>query len=315
MMFPATPATYAHPPSVSSYLTTGTQEFYAEPQQTIIFFDWDDTLFPTSWLECKGLLRRKELPTDCETLAELSKLEQAACTVLRTASQLSIRTCIVTNANSPWVTESARIFMPTLHQLLVSPSAPQIAHAKEKLKEHKRKSTSSVTESFAQWRNERFCDEEAVAMLTQAKTVAMQAEVKLFYSQYPQQSWKNLISIGDASYERDALQEVSFLHTQPTQKKLRTKVIKLKTEPISKEVYDQLQTIKMYLPTIVKFNDDLDIDFDSSQGYEEALGEALQIPQTPMVSTLSMKLPDCNPDPCTPCTFVGKVSPKAAAGA
>merc|ERR1719160_2075443 len=98
--------------------------------------------------------------------------------------------------------------------------------------------------------------------MTQAKTVAMHAEVKLFYSQYPQQSWKNLISVGDASYERDALQEVTFVHTQPLQKKLRTKVIKLSTEPTSAQVYSQLQTMKMYLPTIVKFSDDLDVNFD-----------------------------------------------------
>lgn len=312
-VFPPTPAVYAHPPSVTSHLTTGTQDQYAEPQQTIIFFDWDDTLFPTTWLDSEGLLRRKEAPTDSDVLAELEQLEKAAISVLQVASQLSMRTCIVTNASSPWVMDSAGMFMPQLHKLLESPNnpGPTVVHAREKLTQQKHKSRSSVTEHFAEWRNDKCCDEEARALLTQAKTVAMHAEVKLFYSQYPQQSWKNLISVGDASYERDALQEVSFVHTQPLQKKLRTKVIKLKTEPTSKEVCNQLQTIKMFLQSIVQFNDDLDVDFDEPR-YEEALAKALQIPQTPLISTLSSKLLESSPEPRI---CVAKTSPVAAAGA
>lgn len=278
------------PDSVSSRLTTGTQDEYAEPWQTIIFLDFDDTLFPTTWLHEKGLLRnvdRFEAPTDFATLAELERVDQAACDALAAASQLSSRICIVTNAQAPWVLNSTQIFMPRLHSVLRGPSAPGIVYARDKL--HQRRQAGFCTESA--YRD----NLELREFLTRAKTVAMKAEVKAFYSQYPQQSWKNLISIGDGSYEHDAIQEITFLHMQPSHKKLRTKAIKLPDSPTCSEVERHLQTLKMYLSAIVQFNDDLDVDF-GMEGGEKGLAEALQLPVTPMSSASPRKLPAMCPE-------------------
>ena len=35
---------------------------YAEAGQTLVFLDWDDTLFPTSWLLEESGLEREEIP-------------------------------------------------------------------------------------------------------------------------------------------------------------------------------------------------------------------------------------------------------------
>eukprot|EP00746_Dinoflagellata_sp_MGD_P149468 gnl/MRDRNA2_/MRDRNA2_81494_c0_seq2.p1 gnl/MRDRNA2_/MRDRNA2_81494_c0~~gnl/MRDRNA2_/MRDRNA2_81494_c0_seq2.p1 ORF type:complete len:374 (+),score=70.28 gnl/MRDRNA2_/MRDRNA2_81494_c0_seq2:94-1215(+) len=282
------------PDSVSSCVTTGTQEQYAEPWQTIIFLDFDDTLFPTTWLGDIGLLSNihfLKAPTDPETMMELEKIDKAACSVLAAACQLSNRTCIVTNAQAGWVMNSAQIFMPQLHSLLNSPTAPGIVYARDTLQKQSRRSNRSVVEPVD--RTTSMERTEAETLLTQAKTVAMQAEVKAFYSQYFQQSWKNLISIGDGSYERDAIHEITFVHAQPVHKKLRTKAIKLRADPTPSELESQLETLKMYLSTIVQFNDDLDVDFNG-EGGEKGLVEALQLPITPSGNISPQKLQAMN---------------------
>lgn len=67
---------------------------------TVIIFDWDDTLFCTSALERCGP-------------AELLKLEQLVRATLELALELGT-TLIVTNANDGWVQQSAGIHMPRL---------------------------------------------------------------------------------------------------------------------------------------------------------------------------------------------------------
>lgn len=277
------------PDSVSSRLTTGTQAQYAEPWQTIIFLDFDDTLFPTTWLGSIGLLPIVHAPTDPEILTELERMDEAACGVLAAACQLSSRTCIVTNARAGWVLDSAQTFMPRLHSLLHSPSAPGIVYARDKLQQRCR--IGSVTEPADRTNRMDYSKlDEFKEIMTQAKTVAMEGEVKAFYSQYPKQSWKNLISIGDGSYEHDAIQEITFVHAQPLHKKLRTKAIKLSDTPNCSELERQLQTLKTYLSTIVQFNGDLDVEF-GRHGDEKGLAEALQLPVSPMNCSSPQRLP------------------------
>jgi len=71
---------------------------------TVIIFDWDDTLLCTSAL------------SSCEP-AQLSKLEQIAKATLELATDLGT-TLIVTNANDGWVQQSASIHMPCLLPIL-----------------------------------------------------------------------------------------------------------------------------------------------------------------------------------------------------
>lgn len=248
---------------------------------TITFVDWDNTLFPTSWLENKGLLDPRQAPKEPEALAELEKLEQTACSALASACQLSARTCIVTNAISDWVTESSQFWMPRLHALLNSPNGPRVVYARNVMKKQVESKRFSVSGAVT-WRETRVCGEEASAFLTQAKTIAMKAEIEAFNSQYPQQSLVNIISIGDGTYERHAIQEIAFMCEQPQE--FRAKVFKFIANPNPTEVNNQLQAVKTYLPTIVQYNDSLDVDFDDlSDSVKDSDADALPTGYAPMI--------------------------------
>ena len=95
------------PCSVLSVASSGRQ--FAEPQQTLLFLDWDDTMFPcTELFHKRGLPRRsKDWTTpDPELLAELEPWRRAVKEFLGRACAISDRCVIVTNSRKPWVLHS-----------------------------------------------------------------------------------------------------------------------------------------------------------------------------------------------------------------
>lgn len=88
---------------------------------TVIMFDWDDTLLASSFLSARGY--RVDCPEspatidDAADLAQLRAQEQCVCALLKLA--LSYGTVnIVTNAEIGWVELSAAKFMPSVLPLL-----------------------------------------------------------------------------------------------------------------------------------------------------------------------------------------------------
>lgn len=82
-----------------------------QPANTVIIFDWDDTLL------CSSAINSQQW-----SAKQLQELERAAESVLHTAMSLG-ETLIVTNGNGSWVQDSAKRFLPrllpTLAQLTV----------------------------------------------------------------------------------------------------------------------------------------------------------------------------------------------------
>merc|ERR1719265_1477706 len=62
------------------------------------------------------------------------------------------------------------------------------------------------------------------------KELVFEQEISGFYSRYAHQSWKNVITIGDSIFERDAVRRV-VLNRPSAKKKCRTKTAKLLDEP------------------------------------------------------------------------------------
>lgn len=77
-------------------------------KQTVIIFDWDDTLMCSSEIKSKGGHVSDQ---------EIMLLQAAVRNVLLVALQLG-RTCIVTNANMAWVHSTTNLFMPALVPVL-----------------------------------------------------------------------------------------------------------------------------------------------------------------------------------------------------
>jgi len=82
------------------------------PENTLIVFDWDDTLFPTSALDRAGQLKipvrvRPQLQTQLNSLAALCEK------TLKYCEQFG-RVMIITNSAPGWIDASCGQFMPTL---------------------------------------------------------------------------------------------------------------------------------------------------------------------------------------------------------
>jgi hypothetical protein len=80
--------------------------------ETLIIFDWDDTLFPTSWLHQHDLLQEGATISQ-EQDAQLQKLADSALATLRAAKRLG-GVAIVTNAEQGWVELSCGTFLASL---------------------------------------------------------------------------------------------------------------------------------------------------------------------------------------------------------
>lgn len=146
------------------------------PQQTLIIFDWDDTLLCSHWLRAQGL----ELDNGCVVSAAqqalLDSLATSAANALRQASRLG-EVVLVTNAEHGWVEMSCSKFMPALAPLL-KPFRVISARSTYELQ---------GWDSPYDW-----------------KRLAFAAEIANFCKR-PGPSQHNILSIGDSAHEREAL--------------------------------------------------------------------------------------------------------------
>merc|ERR1719382_1722123 len=91
-------------------------------------------------------------------------------------------------------------------------------------------------------------------LFTETKAQAMRSVVSEFYSRYPAQSWKNILSIGDAMYEHAAIRQV--VRARPMEKRCRAKTIKLLEGPTILGMVVQLAMLNSWLARIVQSDDD-----------------------------------------------------------
>lgn len=209
---------------IDSLRSTGSQTDYSRPEQTIILFDWDDTLCPSTWIRDNQPALSYSKPAPCEERYQrpLREMQRQAEAVLTLALKMG-KVMIVTNAMEPWVETSCRNFMPDLLPLV-----------------------EKIPVIYARW-----------------KEVAFGTEIAGFYSQYERQSWKNVVSIGDSIFERDAVRQV-VLNRPSAQKKCRTKTAKLLDEPDIFELIAQVKVIHDALGMMVMYDGHLDIEIDES---------------------------------------------------
>lgn len=223
---------------------------FASPDQTIIIFDWDDTLCPSSWLRKKSQFDSSgnlKASFDSTTKAELQQLAEQVAPLIELAQALG-KVIVVTNARHPWVDTSCKQFLPACKSII---KPIPVMYALEIMKD-------LDPEQF---------EADGGCVLTETKARAMKAAVSDFYSRYANQSWKNIISIGDAFFEHDAIRQVS--RERPYQemeaKKCRTKTVKLLEGPSIAGMVVQLSIIESWLTKIVQLDEDVDIDMSADE--------------------------------------------------
>lgn len=184
---------------------------------------------------------------------------------------------IVTNAMEPWVETSCRNFLPALVPIV---SQIPVIYARSIFDMHNmdplrrqaatRLSTRSALpglfgasghNKLASY-NARLAMQQVDAMAPQRwKELAFEQEITGFYSRYSHQSWKNVISIGDSIFERDAVRRV-VLNRPSAKKKCRTKTAKLLDEPEIDELISEVRVIHDALGLMVQYDGNLDIEID-----------------------------------------------------
>lgn len=261
---------------------------FAESTQTLLFLDWDDTLFPTSALfETWGLPRDAESDTELprELAEQLETWRGALQDFLLAACALSERCIILTNSKRPWVHTCVRRFVPEIQLLLEQDDSVDtdqeprlsVVYAREVLSSKKQRCQREASVRAVMHETRSY--DEVAEQLTKAKRIAMKQEAKDFYSKYPGQTWKNIISVGDMAYEHVALQEVTFRRVSPAREQLRTKALTVPTSPTMGEITARLKCARLLLQPFVTFDGDLSIKLDGQEDPLEVFGQALEMPE------------------------------------
>jgi hypothetical protein len=263
-------------------VSTGSQAEYFRPEQTIILFDWDDTLCPSNWIRANRptLSFFKPCPPDEHFQRPLRELQKHVEAVLHLAMRLG-KVVIVTNAMEPWVETSCRNFLPDI--LSIVKDLPVIyarsmydfcEQGKGGGKGAGRGSspsrgaalpgmfTASGQNKLGGFNGRMQMQQKDDELAPQRwKELAFDQEITGFYSRYSHQSWKNVISIGDSIFERDAVRRV-VLNRPTAKKRCRTKTAKLLDEPEIDELVAQVRVIHDALGLMVQYDGNLDIEID-----------------------------------------------------
>jgi len=220
-----------------------TTEFH-QPDQTIIIFDWDDTLCPsTSCMRMHGLSVLGDPPKG-DLAQSLELLASEARGLLERAAELASKVVVVTNAEEGWVDLSCKAWLPGLQQMLLQ---------------------CEVASARSTW------EPRGIASPAGWKTCAFEDVIDRFYSRYQHQSWKNIVSVGDAPHEREALSRV--VRWAPCGRgKCRSKSVKFVLRPSIEQLTREVQMLRDSLQEIVSHDDDLDLHFTAESLQEPLIG-------------------------------------------
>lgn len=250
---------------------------YADPSQSMMVFDWDDTLFPTTAiidvlkLDWRVPLSQQRVKKD--VVKKLAACEHGAVEVLKKACQHG-HVVVVTLAARGWVEQACRLFYPKVGEVLQANDI-KIVNAQER----EQKEAVGNPDKYGS-------DEEYYGLM---KGHAIATEIDRFYSQYEGQTWKNILSIGDSRFERYGLLAASAAYiknkhitemdgepTSPVQQdawqkvnsdghvvKVRVKCCKLVDGPDIEELDIELDMVNKWLQLMVAIDEGFDLDFEA----------------------------------------------------
>lgn len=247
---------------------SNTKDLFAAPSQTFIVLDWDDTLFPTTYVrDDLGLCwqtpmrnQRLDPKEKAEVTRNLHRCAENCCSLLRAAVSFG-KVVLVTLAKSPWVTVSCDHFFPAVGCLIQELGVP-IIYAQEGTQIEYNKADMTTNESIEKhW--------------SMVKGKAIAKEIGMFYSQYAGQSWKNIISIGDSDFERLGTMQATEGYMKQTGicrsktvevsghvYKVRTKTFKMLDQPSVDELTVELAMVQKWLPLMIQLDSSFDVNLD-----------------------------------------------------
>jgi len=225
----------------------------------LIIFDWDDTLFPTSWILEQGLLA-EGATVSAEQEAHLEKLADQVSSTLHIAMGLG-KVVIITNAEQGWIEESCTKFTPSLASLL---RAIDMVSA--------RSSFGQYTKVASEW-----------------KRMAFAHEVDLFYGSGHAGQQRNILSVGDSLHEQRALKSVSKCAPHCSGKS-----IKLFDVPSIGQLMEQHELLAGCLQDMVEYDGPLDVEIGAETCcMNSRRSESLRASDYPLLSACWLRLAGC----------------------
>lgn len=195
---------------------------------TLTILDWDDTLFPSTWINniSNGNINLKDEGVRNKYKRILENYDKILYNFLKKLNDIS-KIIIITNALPVWVEISSSILPNTLEII----KNVKVISAKQDFK--------NLSNSMDEW-----------------KKFAFKREL-LIYSN--ESDINNLISIGDAEYEYNALLEIIKDHKSDNKKLF--KAIKLLRYPELEILEDQIILLDKNINNIIKKSNHLDLSF------------------------------------------------------
>lgn len=205
------------------------QEVTFSMEETVLIFDWDDTVLPSTWVQGQGLRLDEGSEVSAWQREQLAEVANVAAETLRIAKQHGT-VVIVTNAERGWIELSCQKFMPTLYPTL------------ENIKVLSARTTYECPQRSAplDW-----------------KLAAFGSEIHRIFGvdalECPERR-KNVLSLGDSVHEREAL-----LRATKDKPNCRSKSLKFVERPDIGQIVKQHSLVTSCFERIVHHDGHLDL--------------------------------------------------------
>jgi hypothetical protein len=198
-------------------------------EETILIFDWDDTILPSAWVQSQGLRLDEESKVSDSQRQQLNEVAESVSETLRLAKTLGI-VILVTNAERGWIELSCRKFLPTVYPILEN----------VKLLSARTTYESPTLASPLDWK---LCAFESEIYRVFGQDVVIAAARR-----------KNVLSLGDSMHEREAL-----LRATASLPNCRSKSLKFVERPDIGQICKQHSLITGCFDRIVHHDGNLDV--------------------------------------------------------
>jgi len=259
---------------------------------TLVFVDWDDTLFPsTEIFDRWGFQLRSETDHNDHITAEQQRLlglwRKSLQRFVMAMVEFSQHCAIVTNAEAMWVENCLHRFAPEVLEVIEEQGGPTILHAKDVLRSLRSKKIIWQHDEICLparhldvYREDDFQHFKHVEM-SAAKYQAMRLEFHRVFGEKMSERC-NLINFGDMEYEHEAVLELgmrlSELRAEP-----HVKSFLLPEAPKITELAIRLDLLRLLLPAIISLDGDISLNLKEwCSGYMctpmALLSKALRMP-------------------------------------
>jgi len=188
-----------------------------EMSKPLIFIDWDDTLFPTDWVQSSNVNLDSPNNTTIEMFHELDKL----ITDMIVNMIMLGNVLLVTNGSQGWVDKCLRI-LPNFKEI-VDDDIITVTSARD-LHQHNHQTKEWKRLTFQMFFNEHISDLEGE---------------------------HHILSFGDSSHEHEALMELKEHNIVNNQKRI-LKSVKFIKDPSLNQLVNQLELVRMLHEDIIQ---------------------------------------------------------------